>query len=368
MKKVGANMSRGLYIHIPFCKYICSYCDFGKKFIEKQNANLYIKALIKEIELYEPFTDVDTIYIGGGTPSALAHDQLQMLFDKLAAAIDFDQIVEFTFEMNPDDVSVELLKLLKQNKVNRLSIGVQTINDHILELVRRKHTFFDVQKAVSIATNYFDNVSLDFMFNLPTQTMTDVERSLAFIAQSGVNHISYYGLIFEENTILANEHYDYWDPILESDIYEYIQTKLNELGYVQYEIGNYAVPGYESKHNIHYWQCDDYYGLGLSASSYLDNVRYTNTYSLQAYNQIMQTNTVEKIEIKLIDEQEREYEKIMLGLRYYEFVEVGTKIIKQIVKNKQLCKAFDIQNASIRLKKEYYYISNQIILDILEME
>lgn len=359
-------MSKGLYIHIPFCKYICSYCDFGKKYIKNQPVDEYVNSLVKELEMYKPFTDVNSIYIGGGTPSSLKPQQLQIIFDKLNELIDFEQIVEYSFEMNPDDVTVEFLQFLKTNKINRISIGAQTLNDDILSNLRRKHSGQDVRNAVAIATKIFTNVSVDFMFNLPNQTQADIDQSISFIANSNLQHVSYYGLIFEEHTILQTEDHEYWSEDYESEMYSYIQQKLAQLGFEQYEISNYARHGYQSIHNIHYWNRDEYYGVGLSASGMLGSNRYTNTYSLKDYISKVSNKKFPITQTEAITDEDVLFEQIMLGLRYYQFVTLSLDIIEYIQGNQFLNDKFEYAEMAVRLKPEYYYISNQIILDVLE--
>lgn len=359
-------MSKGLYIHIPFCKYICSYCDFGKKYIKNQPVDQYVQALVQELEMYSPFTDVNSIYIGGGTPSSLTEDQLQIIFDKLEQLIDFSKIVEFTFELNPDDVNQKFLKFLKRNNINRLSIGAQTLNDSILTQLHREHTADDVRSAVQIGCQLFDNVSVDFMFNLPNQTKADIIESLEFISKSEINHVSYYGLIFEDHTILSTEDHKYWSEDYESEIYNFIQTELNNCGFNQYEISNYTRGAHQSIHNIHYWDRDPYYGIGLSSSGQLDNHRYTNTYSLREYIGKVSSNQFPIRSEEQLTAADVEFETIMLSLRYHTYVTVTEDVLNFIKGEVFLQDKFDIDGYKIRLKPEFYYISNQIILDIIE--
>ncbi len=359
-------MSKGLYIHIPFCKYICSYCDFGKKYIKNQPVDEYINSLCLELEMYKPFTDVNSIYIGGGTPSSLNEQQLKKLMSKLSEVTNGNNIEEFSFEMNPDDVTPQILNLLKSYGVNRVSIGAQTLNDNILAKLNRKHTGHQVREAVKLATGIIENVSVDFMFNLPNQTKQDIDQTLDFIEETKIEHISYYGLIFEDHTILATEDHEYWSVDYESEMYTYIQKRLDAIGFEQYEISNYAKNGKQSIHNIHYWIRSEYYGIGLSSSGFLGNKRYTNTYSLKSY--IEQTNNG-KFPIKseeLITVEDEQFEKIMLGLRYHTYVELASEVIDFIKNDDFLTDKFDYKANAVRLKPSEYYISNQIILDVIE--
>ncbi|WOO88936.1 radical SAM family heme chaperone HemW [Mollicutes bacterium LVI A0078] len=359
-------MSKGLYIHIPFCKYICSYCDFGKKYIKNQPVDEYIDSVCLELDMYKPFTDVNSIYIGGGTPSSLNQNQLTKLLSKIAEVTTGNSIEEFSFEMNPDDVNEQILKTLKQFGVNRISLGAQTLNDSILEKLNRKHTASEVREAVKLATDIIDNVSVDFMFNLPGQTKADIDQTLEFIDQSNIQHVSYYGLIFEDHTILATEDHKYWSVDYESEMYSYIQNCLNDYGFEQYEISNYAKNGKQSIHNIHYWIRNEYYGIGLSSSGFIGNKRYTNTYSLKSYiDQIANEKFPVKDE-EIITTEDEQFEKIMLGLRYHSFVELDPKVIEAISNDSFLADKFDYKRDAIRLKPSEYYISNQIILDVIE--
>ncbi len=359
-------MSKGLYIHIPFCKYICSYCDFGKKYIKNQPVNQYIDALITEMKMYAPFTDVNSIYIGGGTPSSLNDTQLTKLLGAIKQVIDFSLIKEFSFELNPDDVNNELLTILKQHGVTRLSIGAQTLNDDILSSLHRMHTGEDVKVAVELSNKIFDNVSVDFMFNLPNQTKKDIDSTLDFIKKSGLQHVSYYGLIFEEHTRLSLEDHDYWSEDYESEMYSYIQNELKNIGFEQYEISNYAKPGYNSLHNIHYWVRNEYYGIGLSSSGQLEDYRYTNSYSLKTYIENINNKKLPIKDKEQISNEDITFEKVMLGLRYYNFVELSKEIVEFIKEDNFLNDKFDYQDLCVRLKPEFYYISNQIILDVIE--
>ncbi len=359
-------MSKGLYIHIPFCKYICSYCDFGKKYITKQPVDEYVNSLINEMDLYT-FTEVDTIYIGGGTPSSLNFLQTEKLLRAINSRVDISKVVEFSFELNPDDITVEYLQLLKRYNVNRLSIGIQTLNDNILQAINRMHTKAQAISGVDLALLKFDNVSVDFMFNLPMQTKADIDESLQFISERKLAHVSYYGLIMEGNTILATEKHRYWDEDEEAKMYSYIQTQLQKLGYNNYEISNYAQANYQSAHNIHYWQADNYYGIGLSASGYLEDIRYTNTASIKDYIKRVSGGKKPIASNEKINDSDRLFERIMLGLRYAQNVYLPAHLIAKIKKSEYLQDKLVIGENFIRLDAKYYYISNQIIIEVLEL-
>lgn len=353
-------MIKHVYMHIPFCKYICSYCDFCKKYIKNQPVDKYLSALEQEIgEKITKKQKINTLYIGGGTPSALEINELKQLQQIIAKFFVFDTEYEFTFECNPDDISVEKMELLTAMGVNRISMGVQVLNDQLLTNLKRKHTVSDVKKAIEIAQKYLRNISCDFIFNLPEQTMSDLEASIALIEEYKLTHVSYYGLILEENTILDTQEYELQDEDNEASWYYYLQEKLTELGYIQYEISNYArKEKFTSKHNLAYWQQREYYGFGLGASGYEKNLRYTNTKSLQHYLK----NPMEKLFIEEINLSDLNEEKILLNLR------TSYGIEKAFIEQNQLTisdKYFEQIGENIRIKSDYFYLSSEIIVDLL---
>ena len=276
------NAVKSLYIHIPFCHNICSYCDFCKMFYNKKIVDDYLIALEKEINWYYKKETMDTIYIGGGTPSSLNIEQLQKLFDILKK-INVSDNLEFTFEMNVCDINEEILKILKNNMVNRISIGIQTINAKFLKLIERNHTKEDVLEKINLVKNYFKNINVDFMYGFNSETMEELKYDLDFFKELNVNHISIYSLILEPNTKLYINNIKPIDEELESNMYFYIIDYLEKLGFSHYEISNFAKDGSYSKHNLTYWNNECYYGFGLGASGYIDNIRYTNTRSLNKY-------------------------------------------------------------------------------------
>ncbi len=353
-------MIKHIYIHIPFCKYICSYCDFCKKYIKNQPVSEYLKAL--ETEIAKTITDkieIETIYIGGGTPSALDIENLKQLQQIIARFFIFKPNYEFTFECNPDDISDEKMQILKQMGVNRLSIGVQVVNDNILQNLQRKHTVRDVKNGLEISGKYFDNISCDFIFNLPEQTKQDLDNSLRIISKYNLSHVSYYGLILEENTILDTQTYQLQDEATEANWYHYLQKQLIELGYLQYEISNYARSEQNiSRHNLAYWQQREYYGFGLGASGYVNGVRMTNTKSMQDYLQ----NPLTKLCRDTITKNDELEEKILLNLRTRYGIE-QTFMDKYHLNYQN--DYFEVIDQNVRIKSEYLYLSNDIIVDLL---
>lgn len=282
-------MIKGLYIHIPFCKQICSYCDFYKQVAKQKTISRYIDTLKKEVDFYkDKFHKLETIYIGGGTPSSIQLDILEKLLKKISSLIDLDSIKEFTIEANPNDVTDDFVKLIKKYKINRISIGVQTTDNNLLEILNRNHTKSDIIKGLTVLTeNEFDNYNLDFIYGIPYQTLDYVKKDLEFIRKYKPKHISYYSLILEKKTVL---HYQILQGMIKepdedkvADLSDYVKDALKELGYNHYETSNYCIDGYSSKHNLIYWDLDEYLGLGLGAASQYNNKRYLNPTSITKY-------------------------------------------------------------------------------------
>lgn len=364
-KKVEQN-KLGLYIHIPFCKYICKYCDFCKKYIKNYDTSSYVDSLILNLKMYEDyFYNISTIYIGGGTPSSLPLKDIEKLLKFLNNNINLTEVEEFTIEANPDDISEDLLHILSKYQINRMSLGVQSLNNKILKEIGRDHTKEDVENVINLIPKYIDNLNVDLMFNLPLQNKTDIQLDLDFIEknQENITHISYYSLILEENTILYNQNFMHFSEDEEDDIYKYIQSKLKVIGYNQYEISNYAKEGFLSRHNMKYWTRGEYIGVGLGASGFLNNQRYTVTRSYQDYISSSLNGKIELLEEELIDSKEEIEEIIMLGLRTN--VGIHKKIL--IDNNIKVQDEYFIeQGENIIINPKYYFLSNEIILNILE--
>lgn len=352
-------MIKNVYIHIPFCKYICSYCDFCKKYIKNQPIDEYLDALEWEIsQTIDSKIEIETLYIGGGTPSALNPNQREKLAMIIAKYFSFTPNYEFTFECNPDDVDELLVQQLEAMKVNRVSIGVQTLNDDLLRELKREHCTDDVVKAVELLAAKIPNISCDFIFNLPNQEFSDLETSFAFIEKYQLKHVSYYGLILEENTILDCSDYQLKSVETELEWYQAIQSFFKKHDYHQYEISNFAKCTYESKHNLAYWQQKQYYGFGLGASAYINDERITNTKSLKDY--LEQKNI--QLEVNKITKDDFNYEKIFLNLR----TDIGIELdFVNELSLKYDERYFEIHNERLRIKPEYYYESNEHIVELL---
>lgn len=355
-------MIKHLYIHIPFCKYICSYCDFCKKYVQHYNIDEYLDLLDQELSFYQDEFHLDTIYVGGGTPSTLNSDQLIKLRNIIDKHAKLNENCEFSFEANPDDITEDYAKILHQIGVNRLSMGVQTLNNDILKQLGREYDDQDVYDALDIASKYFDNISVDLMFNLKNQTSADLDTAIDLLNKyNGIKHISVYSLIVEDHTRLGNQNYYNLDEDEESQVYKYIQHRLNNLGFNQYEISNWSRNNeFISRHNSCYWDNSEYVGIGLSASSYYNNYRYTNTRSYKDYLTTITEKNNPVVEYEVVSNYDKIYYSIMLGLRTAKGI--NYEIVKDYISD---INQFEIKDGRIRIKEDYYFISNEIIIDIL---
>lgn len=283
----------GVYVHIPFCRQKCFYCDFPSFAGRERDREAYIRALCREIEVRgsscrQQWGEPATVYIGGGTPSALPAPLMQMLLEKLAAVLTGEKTQEFTVECNPGTVDAEFLHMLHEKGANRLSFGVQSFDDAVLRRIGRIHTGKEAVQAFSLARRAgFENLSLDLMYGLPGQTMELLRASVEQALALEPSHISMYGLQVEEGTAFARLQ-EAGRLSLPADeeteaMYDYMTEALPAAGYVRYEISNFARPGCESRHNLSYWQDVPYLGLGAAAHSYLDGQRWKAVTDIPAY-------------------------------------------------------------------------------------
>ncbi|AZB43684.1 oxygen-independent coproporphyrinogen III oxidase [Bacillus sp. FJAT-42376] len=317
-------MVKAAYVHIPFCEYICHYCDFNKIFIQNQPVEAYLDYLNKEIEQVMQKHDkqkLDTIFIGGGTPTALNEPQLTMLMESINRhLLPLDKDIEFTVEANPGDLSYEKMKLLKSFGVNRFSIGVQSFNDRLLEKIGRVHRKEDVFRTVEDAKKAgFDNLSIDLMFGLPGQTIEDFETTLDLALSLNVQHFSAYSLIIEPKTVFYNLVQKGKLPLPpqedEARMYEILMDRMESRGFHQYEISNFSLPGMESKHNLTYWENEEYFGFGAGAHGYVNGMREVNAGPLKKYMSLIDETGSPVTSEHHVTANERMEEELFLGLR-----------------------------------------------------
>ena len=317
------NNEVGVYVHIPFCKHKCDYCDFISYCNKDDLIEKYIKALIKEIKSQNIKPWITTIYIGGGTPSYIDSKYIKQILQEIKKK-NITKNTEITIEVNPGTVTKEKLEDYKECGINRLSIGLQSTKDKLLEEIGRIHKYEDFLNTYKLAKEIgFKNINVDLMIGLPEQTLQDVEDSLIDIITLNPKHISVYSLILEENTkleVLVNlGKLDLPTDEVEREMYWKVKEVLEANGYEHYEISNFAKKGYKSKHNYNCWKQHSYLGFGVAAHSYYNNIRYSNTNSLGEYLQNPDNKKIE--ETQELEDAKKEY--MMLGLRTIEGVSIS---------------------------------------------
>ena len=275
-------MTTSAYIHIPFCDHICTYCDFCKRYNYKNIVDNYLNSLANDIKDNYHGEKLKTIYIGGGTPSSLNLNELSKLM-KIVKLLNFDKSYEFTIECNPENITEEKLVLLKNNGVNRISLGVESTNTKYLDYLGRKHDYKLVKEKVKLIKKYFNNINVDLIYALPKESVLDLKKDLSNIVNLGVNHVSTYSLEIHDNTILGIRKTKSINEELDSKMYNVICEYLKENGFNHYEISNFCKDDTYSRHNIVYWNNEEYYGFGLGASGYVNNIRFDNTRSMINY-------------------------------------------------------------------------------------
>jgi len=324
MPKSGLNQATSLYIHIPFCKSKCHYCNFIS-FADKKNfIDAYFQALFGELEFYfswELPAPLKTLYIGGGTPSVISASYYEKLFDFLKKYVIFEENPEITMEINPATVDFDYLQQIAALGINRLSIGAQSFNDKILAKINRKHNSDDIKSAINMAKQAgFNNISLDLIYGLPQQTLDDWQNSLQCAVNLEINHISTYGLKIEPDSYFGkNLPLNIPDDELQSEFYLQGIDFLTKNGFNHYEISNFAKKSYESRHNLTYWLNQEYFGVGIAAHGYLNGERYSNTESFDDYIK----NSDKIVSKTKISSEEKLNEEVMLGLRLAQGIDVN---------------------------------------------
>ncbi len=316
----------GIYIHIPFCVQKCLYCDFISGPATNNTKRNYVNSLLKEVELCNLAQEyvVDTVFIGGGTPSVISGDLIKGILCKLKERFKFTTDCECTIEVNPGTVDPEKLRIYREAGINRLSIGLQSCNDNELKILGRIHNYKAFEETFAAARQAgFDNINVDLMSSIPEQTEESFIRSLQKIIKLEPEHISVYSLIVEEGTPFYEMDLNLPDEDTERQIYYKTGQILKEHGYDQYEISNYAKPGKECRHNIRYWKCNEYIGFGVAAASYFNGVRWKNTEDINDYMNYMQgVGNIEDMkcdsfysEKEILTQEEQCAEFMFMGLR-----------------------------------------------------
>lgn len=361
-------MTRGVYIHIPFCKNICHYCDFCKVYYHDIWVKSYLKALHNEVIDRYLGESIASIYIGGGTPSILQKEELEELF-VITNDLHKNDSIEFTFECNLNDIQESLLETLKTHGVNRLSIGIESFNNESLKFLGRHHTFVEAKEKMDLIRSYgFKNVNIDLMYAIPGESLKDLKKDLSLFLKLNPDHISTYSLMIENHTVLSNQHTKSIDEDLDAMMYQLICHTLKKKKYIHYEVSNFSKAGKESKHNRLYWDNLEYYGFGLSSSGYIDQIRYTNTKNLFSYLKGSYNGTEE-----ILSKQSMMNNEVMLGLRQLRGINIEdfkkkycldiTSVypVKPLLKNKEL----KLKGSYLSIPEDKIYVMNEILLKML---
>lgn len=315
---------RGMYIHIPFCHQICHYCDFNKVFFDNQPVDEYIEAIGQELHLMKKeglsFDQLETVFIGGGTPTSLSESQLERLLAIISEHVNISSLKEFTTEANPDELTAGKLRVLKNGGINRLSIGVQSFDEELLEKIGRTHNAEDPIRVIKEAREIgFDNISIDLIYGLPGQTIEQWQHTLDQAFALNLEHYSGYSLIVEPKTVFYNLMNKGKLPLpgedAEAEMLEMLMEQMKKHGYTQYEISNFAKDGYESVHNLLYWQNDTYAGVGAGAHGFVNGQRYSNSGPIKHYMATLEEGKRPILQTHEVTQIEAMEEEMFLGLR-----------------------------------------------------
>ncbi|NDP20362.1 MAG: radical SAM family heme chaperone HemW [Paludibacter sp.] len=373
----------GIYIHIPFCKKRCTYCDFYTE-VATQFIPTLIDSIVKELHIRKDYIQnetIKTIYFGGGTPSILNKSEFKMIFDAIFSLFEVESDAEITFEANPDDLTTDYLNTISFLPFNRISIGIQSFEDEDLKRINRRHTSNEAINAVKDAQMVgFKNISIDLIYGLPFQSVDAWRNQLDVAFSLGIQHISAYGLTYEEGTELWKQReegiIDTIDDETMNKMYELLLETVSKNGFEAYEISNFAQPGFRSKHNTSYWKNEIYIGVGPSAHSFNLESRQWNVNSINQYIKAINENSnyFEKEDLSIFDKYN---DYIMVSLRTSdgidlefiklnfgdEFVHYCLQNIKTFIDSEKV----DYNNDKIRLTSAGNQISNLIIMQLMKV-
>ena len=382
INQLNNSKSAGIYLHIPFCKTRCTYCDFYTLTNEKQIGN-FVNAICSEAALrsVETRENIKTIYFGGGTPSRLNNSQFEKIFESLFNNYSIDTAAEITVEANPDDLSEEYIKRLSELPVNRISIGIQSFNDDELKFLSRRHTSKQAINSVKLLQKHgFDNISVDLMYGLPDQTIDIWKNNLKQVAELGIQHLSAYHLIYEEKTKMYNMlkagKIKPVDEELSTEMFSILIDWMTSHGYTQYEISAFGKEGYFSQHNTSYWKNRKYIGLGPAAHSYDGFDRSWNIASLIRYIKGVETGNLER-QAEHLSINEKYNEFILTGLRTMWGVDLkemksmfGEELYNYCIENSQSyinIGKLTIQEDILKLTRDGIFISDGIMSDLMRV-
>lgn len=377
-------MVKGMYIHIPFCHQICFYCDFNKVFFKDQPVDGYIESIGQELALWKQEGALDqpleTVFLGGGTPTALTPEQLERLLELIHKYVPMAEGVEWSSEANPDELTREKMEVLYKGGVNRLSMGVQTFDQDLLKRLGRTHANEDVLRAVETAREVgFSNISFDLMYGLPGQTMAQWDETLERAFSFDMPHFSAYSLIIEPKTVFYNlmvkGKLNTVTEDLEGDMYERLMDEMKKHGLHQYEISNFAKPGHESRHNLLYWDNEEYIGVGAGAHGYVNGVRYSNHGPLKKYMEPLATGIRPVLDSTEVTMKAQMEEEMFLGLRKTAGVELahfgekfGTpleQVYGDILEKERAKGNLAVEQGYVKLTEKGRFVGNEVFEQFL---
>lgn len=359
-----------LYLHIPFCARKCEYCDFCTYTNMEKEYDKYTNYIIKELKMH-PSYEYETVYFGGGTPSLLPIEMINKIFQN----INYKSGAEITLELNPNDIKKEKLKLIREIGINRLSIGIQSFQNHILKFIGRDHNGEDAIRVFKDARSVgFKNITIDLMFGIPNQSLEDLKKDLEIIKQIKPDNVSIYSLIWEEGTIfwgkLKKGILREMDQDLEAEMYQTIIDFFEKEGYEHYEISNFSRENKRGRHNLKYWKNKEFIGVGMSSSTYFNGKRYSNVRTFKKYYELIDKDMlpINEKDIEIIDEIENKKLEKMLGLR---LIKDGIKYfsderVEKLV-NKNLLEVFENEKLEKRLKlsKKGIFFANDVFVEFI---
>lgn len=367
----------GIYIHIPFCRQKCSYCDFVSFPDKIGYAEAYMACVYKELKMRGEELKgrvFDTVYFGGGTPSYIPPKLILGAMNRIRECFTLSETPEITLELNPGTIGEEKVKIYEKAGINRFSIGLQTAIDEQLEDLGRIHTARDYVYATKLLKG--KNFSTDIMLGLKNQTKEDVRKTVELASACGSSHISMYALTVEDGTPIYTDYLNGELPDSDevADLYDYGRALLAEKGYKRYEISNFCKEGFESRHNMNYWQRGEYIGVGLAASSFMNGKRFTNTFNLDDYMKCVISGFFPAVDCEEVSETDAKFEKVMLALRTSKGLSLSDykkefssdleeDFPSALAKTR---KYLDEEGDIIRIKDEYLYVQNQILMPFME--
>ena len=367
----------GIYINIPFCRQKCSYCDFVSFPDKIGYAEAYMACVYKELKMRGEELKgrvFDTVYFGGGTPSYIPPKLILGAMNRIRECFTLSENPEITLELNPGTIGEEKVKIYEKAGINRFSIGLQTAIDEQLEDLGRIHTARDYVYATKLLKG--KNFSTDIMLGLKNQTKEDVRKTVELASACGSSHISMYALTVEDGTPIYTDYLNGELPDSDevADLYDYGRALLAEKGYKRYEISNFCKEGFESRHNMNYWQRGEYIGVGLAASSFMNGKRFTNTFNLDDYMKCVISGFFPAVDCEEVSETDAKFEKVMLALRTSKGLSLSDykkefssdleeDFPSALAKTR---KYLDEEGDIIRIKDEYLYVQNQILMPFME--